>query len=157
MLRNLGGAALGYVVMAAVVFLTMTLAWIVLGAEGAFRPGAWEISAIWTAVALVTGILAAIGGGWTAARVGQDGGAVWILVALTIVLGAWSAIGSGDGEAGARAADIAMTDAMMNARQPAWLAWGNVVIGVVGVLLGARLAKPKRSPREPGSSPAPGA
>lgn len=47
MLRNLGGAALGYVVMAAVVFLTMTLAWIVLGPEGAFRPGVWDISGTW--------------------------------------------------------------------------------------------------------------
>lgn len=91
----------------------------------------------------MTGILAAVGGGWTAARVGRDGTAVWILVVLTIILGAWSALGSGDGETGARAAEIAMTDAMMNARQPAWLAWGNIVIGVAGVLFGARLAKPK--------------
>ncbi len=42
--RNVGGAVLGWVVMAGAVFLLFAGLWMVLGVDGAFEPGSWDVS-----------------------------------------------------------------------------------------------------------------
>ena len=44
-LRNLGAAVLGYVAVAIVSFVLSAIMWLVLGPDGAFRPGSWDTSA----------------------------------------------------------------------------------------------------------------
>ncbi len=138
MWRNIGAAVLGYVAMFAIVFVLLSLTWVAMGPDGAFRPGVWEVSGGWIVSTIVIGLLAAMGGGWLAARVGTGGQAVLLLIVIILVMSVLSAFPEGEAVAGPRPGTVSMTDAMTQARPPTWLMWLNPVLGIVGVLLGAR-------------------
>ena len=139
LLKN-GLAALGgYVVMFAVAFVLFSLMWVVLGAEGSFRPGSWQISNAWIASSLVLGLLVSISGGFACSKLAPSHVGVVILMVLVVlvwVLSAASGVATGDPT---RPAEVSMLQAMTLARQPTWLVWLNPVLGVVGVALGAKL------------------
>ena len=141
--RNILAAVLGYIVMV-VVFFTFSVVWMVMGAGGAFEPGSWDVSTGWIAASIVLGLVAAVAGGFVCARTGVGAQAIWILVGLVIVLGVLSAIPDSPSVSGARPDDVSMFQAMSSAQQPRWVAWLNPALGVVGVLLGSLLAKPKK-------------
>ncbi len=145
--RVIGSVIVGYVVVFAVVFALMSLGYVVLGAEGSFQPGSWDISRIWIATSIVVGLLAAIAGGYVCAMIAKDPRGPLGLIALVVVLGIAFAIpvltGGGAAAAGPRPDAVPMMDAMANAVQPAWVALLNPLLGAVGVWLGARLHKPR--------------
>jgi hypothetical protein len=67
-----------------------------------------------------------------------------VLAVVVLVLGVLSAVPvlmASPGEQEARTGDVSNMDAMMKARQPAWAALLNPVLGVAGVLAGARLRR----------------
>lgn len=140
--RLIGSVVAGYVVMFAVVFLLMTAAWMVLGADGAFQPGNWDVTGTWALLSVGVGLVAAVGGGYLCATIARDPrGPLW-LIGVTLILGIVLAIPvltGGDATATPRPDDLSMGDAMTNAVQPAWTALLNPIIGAVGVWLGARL------------------
>lgn len=143
-LRNIGGAVLGYVVMFAGVVVLMSVFWMAVGADGAFQPGSWEVSGTWSLGSIVVGLVAGIVGGLVCGKVASDSRGVWMLIVLVVILGVATAMTDAPAAAaagGVRPADVAMTEAMMSAQQPAWLAWLNPVLGAVGAFLGARLVK----------------
>ncbi|MCY3612023.1 MAG: hypothetical protein OXH51_10860 [Gemmatimonadetes bacterium] len=143
-LRNIGGAVLGWVVMFGCVVILMAGFWMMLGADGAFQAGSWEVSGAWNFGTIVINLIAAIVGGLVCARVSADKRGVWMLVALVVVLGVASALPDapmGDAVAVVRPPDVSMTEAMMTAQEPEWMAWLYPVLGAVGALLGARLVK----------------
>lgn len=147
-LRNIGSAVAGYVTMAICVMALMSGLWMVLGADGAFKSESWEISGAWSFGSIIVGLLAGLAGGLVCSKVAADRRGVWMLLVLVVVLGVAVAVGEfetagmGVSESpsagGTRPADVSMTEAMMSAQQPVWLAWLNPVLGVIGVLLGAR-------------------
>jgi len=137
MLKNIGGAVAGYIVMFAVVFVGMTLGWLLLGADGALQPGSWDVSMTWSALMIVVGLVAAVAGGILCARVGKDRTAVYLLVGLIVVLGIVSALPDPGVAETIRTGDVSMWDAMSTVRPPAWVRWSNPIIGIVGVLYGA--------------------
>lgn len=66
------------------------------------------------------------------------------LAGLVIVLGLLTAIPvlmANDPRPNVRDASVGNMEAMMNARQPAWIALLNPLIGAVGVMLGSRMKK----------------
>jgi hypothetical protein len=138
--RNIGVAVLGYVVMFVGVFLLMTIAWMILGADGAFEPGTWDISFVWIVASIFVGLFAAIPGGMLAEKLG-DGRALKILIGIVVVLGVASAIPDPGSAPAIRPDGISMWDAVSSAVQPRWLALLNPVIGVVGIMIGASKAK----------------
>ena len=143
-LRNIGGAVLGWVVMFGCVVILMAGFWMMLGADGAFLPGSWEVSGAWNFGSIVISLVAAVVGGLVCAKVSADRRGVWMLVALVVVLGVASALpdaSMGDATPGVRPPDLPMTEAMMTAQQPTWMAWLNPLLGAVGALFGARLVK----------------
>lgn len=143
-LRNIGGAVLGYVVMFAGVVALMSVFWMAVGADGAFRPASWEVSGTWSLGSIVVGLVAGIVGGLVCARVASDDRGVWMLIVLVVILGVATALTDAPAAGtapGVRPSDVPMTEAMMSARQPAWLAWLNPVLGAVGAFLGARMVK----------------
>ena len=142
-LRNILAAVLGYVVMFAVAFVLFSLMWMVLGADGSFEPGGWEVSGAWIGASIVLGAIVSMAGGFTCSKLAVSRQGVAILIGLVIVVGIVSAMPDAPAGGGVRPEDVSMFDAMTSAQQPAWIRWLNPVIGVIGVVLGAQLEAKK--------------
>lgn len=148
MLRTVGGVILGYIAMAAIVFVGLTAAYTLLGPDRAFRPGVYEVSFAWVVVSIIVGFLAAILGGWLARVVGATPRAPQVLAGLVVVLGlalALPALLSEPAAADVRTGAPGVMEAMQQARTPLWLMLLNPVIGAIGVLLGGSLGSRQRT------------
>ncbi len=144
MLKSVGGVIVGYIVMFILVFVLFSLAYMALGANGAFKPGTYDVSTLWLAISVVVGLVAAIVGGFICSLIAPNSKAPLALVVLVLVLGLLTAIPvlmSNDPRPNIRDASVGNLEAMMNARQPAWIALLNPLIGAVGVMLGSRMKK----------------
>ena len=139
--RNVGGAVAGWVVMALCVFALMAVLWMALGVDGSFRPGSWEVTAAWSLGSVVIGLLAAVAGGIVCGKVAGDNRGALMLIVLVVVLGVANALFQPPATGAVRPEDVAMIEAAGSAQQPRWLAWLNPVLGLVGILLGTRLAR----------------
>ena len=142
-MRNVGGAVLGWVVTAACVASLMALLRSVLGAEGSFRPGSPDVTPALALGSLAAGLPAAVVGGVVCAKVAADRRGEWMLVALVAVLGVANALYLHQAPVadGVLPEGVATMEAAGSAREPGWVSWLNPVVGVVGILLGARLAR----------------
>lgn len=145
MLRIILAVVAGYLAMAALVFATFSAAYLVIGTEGAFQPGSFEVSTLWIVVSVILSVVAALVGGWVCARIGRRRAAAIALAAVVVVLGlavaAMEFTHSGEPVPAARSGEIGNLEAMQSAQQPAWLTLLNPLLGAAGVLLGARLGK----------------
>jgi len=143
--RKIGSVVAGYATMFAGVFVLMTLFWTLLGANGAFRPGSWEVTGTWVALLLGAGVVAAVAGGYVAAAVAKDVSAGTWLAGLVFVLGVSMAIpvltAGAPADLGPRPDQLPMFEAMGKGQQPAWSALLNPVIGALGSIFGARLRR----------------
>ncbi len=144
MMRAIGSVILGYVVMFVVVFVTFTLAYLVLGTEGSFQTGSYEVSGIWILISIVFGFVAAALGGLVCASVAKSPTPPKVLAGIVLVLGLIMAVpvlNQSDVEPKARSGEVGNIEAMQNAVQPGWIALLNPVLGAVGVLVGAGLRR----------------
>jgi hypothetical protein len=144
MLRAVGSIVLGYIVMFVTVFITMTLAYAIVGTGGAFREASYDVSTLWAITSIVLSLAAAIVGGLVCAAVAGSAGPARALAALVIVLGlllAIPALRQAGPVAEPRPDSVSSIEAMMSARQPAWIVLLNPIIGAVGVLAGAALLR----------------
>ena len=139
--RNVGGAVLGWVVMAGAIFLLFAALWMVLGADGAFRPQSWEVSGMWLLGSIFVSLLAGTIGGLVCTLVAADDRGLLMLIVLVMVLGVAMAMVDAPAAEGIRSLDVSMTEAMNSAQQPRWLAWLNPVLGVMGAFTGSRLVR----------------
>lgn len=148
MVRSIIAVVVGYVVMALLVFVLFTAAYLAIGAEGAFVPGSYAVSGLWIVLSFVLSLVAAIVGGYACAAIARGGRAPLALAVLVIVLGMLAAIPvlTTPGEAGARAGDLPNMEAMMRARQPAWVALLLPLVGAAGVVVGSRLRRDAGAP-----------
>jgi ABC-type Na+ efflux pump permease subunit len=146
--RAIGGVILGYLVMAFLVFTVFTCAWFILGADGSFTPGTYDSSIVWIFMSFVVGFGAAVAGGCTCAAIARSKRAAQVLAGIVLVLGIGLAIpvilGS-QPDPGPRTGEVTMADAMTKARQPAWVALANPILGAIGVVVGAGLRREVRS------------
>ena len=62
MIRNILGVILGYLAMLVSVFLTFTLLYLILGAEGTFEPKVYDVSLVWVIFSVILGFTAAYRG-----------------------------------------------------------------------------------------------
>lgn len=144
--RAILGVIVGYVVMVGVVFGAFTVAWMVMGADGAYKEGLWEVSTAWMIMAIVVGLIAAmIGGAVCAAITAKGSKAAMVLAGLVLVFGLTMAgfqlAATQEDVPTVREGDVTMFEAMENSQEPTALLFGNAVIGFVGVLIGARLKR----------------
>jgi uncharacterized membrane protein YeaQ/YmgE (transglycosylase-associated protein family) len=134
------------------VFATFTAAYAFLGQEGAFRPGSYQVSGTWILLSCVLGFVAAAVGGLVCNEIAPGNRAPAALGLVVLVLGLLLAIpmviASGD-PVPERQGVVGNLEAMNSAREPAWIALLNPVLGAVGVLVGSRLL------RRRGGQPAP--
>jgi hypothetical protein len=141
MLRVVGAVVLGYFVMALGLFLALSLAYFVLGADGAFRPGVYDVSAAWVVTSFVAGVGAALAGGWVARRVAGNVNGPRALAGVVVALGILfliPVITGGQPVADARIGAPGMFEAMQQAQTPLWIMLLNPLIGAAGVLIGGR-------------------
>lgn len=143
--RAIVSVVVGYVAMFAAIFLTFSGLYLALGPELSFQPGSYEPSVLWTVVSFALGVGAAILGGYVCARIARTATPPKVLAGVVLVIGLLSAVPvlmAAATPAEARTGEVGNLDAMMKAKQPAWVALANPFVGLVGVLLGARLRWP---------------
>jgi hypothetical protein len=141
MLRLIGSVVVGYVVMAAVVFVALTGAYVALGADRAFEAGVYDVSLLWIVTSIVVGLAAALLGGWVARRISGSPAGPRALALLVLALGAFLALPVlfGDTAAvGGRTGAPGPFEAMQVARSPVWIVILNPLIGALGALVGGR-------------------
>lgn len=142
MVRAIGGVVVGYVVMALLIFLTFSVAYLGMGANRAFNPGSFDPSLFWIVISFFLGFLAALVGGYTCATIAKSKRAAQVLAGLVFVIGIIVAIPvltAGDTRPNVRAGYVSNMEAMQKARTPGWVALMNPLIGAVGVMVGAEL------------------
>lgn len=142
MLRAVGGVVLGYLVIAALVFLCLSLAYVILGGDLAFQPETYEVSWLWIFASFILSFAAALVGGLVCAAVARGKGAVAVLAGIVLVLGLAMAMPElGRPEIAARRPDrVGNFEAFQNAEQPAWVMVVLPFLGAAGVLLGGALS-----------------
>ena len=150
MVRKIVGVIVGYVVIAVVVFLTFSLAYITMGAANAFQPGRFDPSLRWVVVSFFLSFVAALVGGYTCATIAKSKSAALVLAGIVVVLGilvAIPALTANDTRPNFRTGNVSNMEAMQKARTPGWVALMNPLIGAVGVMVGAGIRE-ARSSRE---------
>ena len=148
MIRNIGGVVLGYITFALALFLAFSAAYLLMGANLAFRPHTYEPSNLWLVTSVILGTASSVVGGYVCALLARGSKAPIALAILVIVIGLLSAIpvlraANTSKEQVPRPAEVSNLQAMQNAVQPGWMALLNPFVGAAGVLVGARL---RRSP-----------
>ncbi len=148
--RNILAVIVGYIAMVLVVMVFLTGAYLALGADRAFQEGSYEVTPLWIAIWAPVSFGAALLGGVVCAKVSKHSkGAVLSLVILIGVLGAGNAIyrmtsDAPSPEMQVRSGDVSNVDAMQSAQAPAWMSISEPIMGIIGVMLGATLVRPKR-------------
>ena len=142
--RAILSVVVGYVAMFAAIFLTFSGLYLLMGQDLSFRPGSYEPSILWTVVSFALGVGAAVLGGYLCAWIARKATPPKVLAAVVLVIGLLSAIPvltAAATPAETRPGEVGNLDAMMRAKQPAWVAVANPFVGLAGVLLGARLRR----------------
>jgi hypothetical protein len=150
MLRTVGSVILGYIVIAAFVFLSFSLLFVAMGPDRAYQPGTYEVSALWVVVSIVLSFIAAVLGGWVCVLVARTQLGPQILAAAILVFGLVLAVmqlGSAPADLPTvRDASVGVMEAMRNSRNPTWINFVTPLVAVVGILAGARLVGRKPDP-----------
>jgi len=147
--RAILSVVVGYVVMFAGIFVTFSGLYLVLRQDLSFQPGSYEPSMLWTVASFALGLGAAVLGGYVCAWIARRATPPMVLAGVVLVIGLLSAIPvlmESATPAEARTGEVGNLDAMMKAKQPAWVAVANPFVGLAGVLLGARWRRPTAAP-----------
>jgi ABC-type transport system involved in multi-copper enzyme maturation permease subunit len=147
MVRNILGVVLGYVGIFIFVFITFTVLYFILGADGSFEPGTYEVSFIWIVLSFILGLAAAVLGGYICVLISKNQKTALVLAGIVLVLGvamAIPALGDTTNEVQEmRSADVPNMEAMQKAKQPVVMLLLNPIIGALGVFAGSKLRKEK--------------
>lgn len=145
MSRDIQAVAIGYLVMAGLVFVLFSGAYLVMGPGGAFQPGSFDPSITWIVVSFILGLIGAIVGGLVCTSIAVRSKAHIALAGVVFVLGLLMAVpvltASDPTVKKERTAEVGTMEAMTNGRQPSWVALLNPVVGAAGVVIGARIRK----------------
>ena len=149
MFKNIFAVVLGYLTTIVVVFVGLTIAYTIFGADGAFEVGTYDVTMPWIITMFVVNIAAAVLGGIVCAKKSEHSkNAVLSFMLLIFILGMFLAFSvmnaPADATLAVREPDIKMGDAMMNAQKPTWVLFADPFVGVLGIMLGAMLVCPCR-------------
>jgi magnesium-transporting ATPase (P-type) len=140
--RAIASIIVGYLLMAILVFISFSVAYLVMGPDTSFKPGSYDVSAAWIVTSIVLSIVAAVAGGYVCAVIARSVKPARILAVVVVVLGlamAIPALTEGETAPGPRTAEVGTLEAAQYAQQPDWLTLLNPLLGALGVLLGAGL------------------
>ena len=143
MARSIIAVIVSYIVMFVLVFLAFTCVYLMLGADGAFKPGTYDASNRWLAIAFAVNFVIAIIGGLICAAIAKGGRAHIALAVVVFVLGVLLAIPSimKAKPDMVRIGSVSNMQAMQRAKQPIWVPLLFPFIGAAGVLIGGKLKR----------------
>ena len=130
----------GYVSTLLFVFVSLGVAYVALGAEGAFVPESFKPSSQWLWGFLAVGFVAGAFGAVIAGITAPGTKAPLLLADVVFVLGllfGFVAMIAGRSELPPRAGDVSMMEALAQMRQPVWVALINPIVQKIGVYFGA--------------------
>lgn len=147
MARNIISVIAGYVAMAAFVFISFTVLYLILGTEGSFQPASYQVSTAWLVFSFILGFIGALIGGCICALIAKNNKAALWLAGIVFVLGlilALPQLNVPEEEMNTiREGDVSNMEAMQNAKQPDIALILNPFIGAIGVWAGSRMRKQK--------------
>jgi hypothetical protein len=153
MIRAISSAILGYVTMVIVILGGIAATWFGLGNRFAFVDNTNQASLGWSLLQLVSGLVASCLGGWVAARVAASRAnlAIKIFTGLILVLGLLSlamhlAVTPPPLPEGKTIDSLTFTEAAEFARSPVWYDAVIILVGILGIRVGAAIALPARDP-----------
>ena len=152
MLRSILGVFTGYVALAVALFAAFSVMYLIMGTDGAYKPGSWEVSTPWVIGSLVIGFAVALLGGFICRLVsGRRRGAVVAMAVVVAVLGGLEFMFQTTREKPTepRPDDVGVFDAAADSYMPLWVAGANPVIGVAGVLIGGGALRGSERPDAP--------
>jgi hypothetical protein len=145
MTRTIISVIVGYFAMFALAFAGFTCAYLIVGQDIAFKPGLYEASSSWVAIAFVINIVVSVVGGFICARIAKSGRAPLALAIVVVVLGIAIAMGDtskGKANAGSvRIGVVPQLEAIQKAYWPIWVPFIFPFTGAVGVLIGGKLKR----------------
>lgn len=143
MIRNILSVIAAYIVMAICMFLTYTLFYLALGADGAFKPGLYNVSNRWLLGSFVIGFVSVVIGGYIAVFIAKNTKAdLWygiVVLALTLLVGILAYQKGNPHEA--RIGIVDNSAAMQKAQNPTWFNFLIPFTGFFAALVGGKLRK----------------
>lgn len=136
------GVVVGYVAIVAIIFLSFSALYLVIGAEGAYQPGSYQVSMLWILASAILGLIAAVIGGFLCKKISGSRGAVQVFAGIVLVLGLIMGIVQAVSPAPAeeaRPAEVSNMEAMQKSQQPLWVAFMNPFLGAIGIIIGGGL------------------
>lgn len=147
MARNIIGVIVGYIAMFAFIFLSFTILYLILGADGSFEPGTYKVSSTWLILSFILGFIGALLAGYICTIIAKNAKAAIWLAGIVIVLGiifALPGLNVPEEELNkVRTEDVSNMEAMQNAKQPPLALILNPLLGAFGVWAGSRMKKQK--------------
>ncbi len=147
MVSKIIGVVAGYLAMLVFMFIAFTIIFALLGADRAFMPGTYQVSAVWIIFTFIVALIAGIDGGWICTLISKNRKTALILAAIVLILGLALAIpklGSSANDLQVRVGHVSNMAAMQNARNPGFVLLLNPLIGALGIFLGSLMAKEKK-------------
>lgn len=148
--RKILAVITGYISTAIIIFITFTILYFILGADGSFEPNSYRVSTTWIILSIILGLIASLIGGYICMLIGKDKNTILILAGIVLVLGIIIAVpelGSYNEAADLmRSSDTSNMEAMQNAKQPDAILILNPILGAIGVWLGGKLRKEGKAP-----------
>ena len=147
MLKSILSVVVGYLVMAVVVMITMSLLWAVAGSDFAYYEGTTRATTAWSVIGLLLSCVAAVAGGYVARTIAPTPTAVRVLAGIILALGLVMAVAhlSVDDPTGTEALaersidELSMFEASAETVAPAWYNFFIPLVGAAGVIYGGRL------------------
>ena len=145
MARSIIAVIVAYIAMFILVFIAFTCAYLIVGAETAFKPGSYEASSPWIGIAFLINFVVAIVGGLICTVIAKCGIATLGLAIVVFVLGILLAIPSVMKRQTninmVRASGTSQLEAVQKAYWPVWVPFTFPFTGVIGVLIGGKLKR----------------
>lgn len=145
MARSIIGVIVAYIAMFVLTFIAFVCAYLIVGAETAFKPGLYEASTTWIGIAFLINFVVAIIGGLVCALIAKGGKAPLALAIVVFALGIILAIPAMmKGKANAnmvRTGETPQMEAVQKAYWPVWVPFTFPLTGAIGVLIGGKLKR----------------
>jgi hypothetical protein len=149
MLRGIAGVIVGFIVMVIGVVATFGITIGVMGLEGVSQPGTFWTTNTFNIIVLIGGFIAALLGGWACGLIARNSKAAIVLAIIVVVMGIFTAVQNmNKPDPPARTGAITREDMMKHGKEPNWFAFGKVIAGALGVMVGSGLVSKKAQPRE---------